>query len=38
VIVHVLAEFCPREVGLQVSEDTCTGMTRPMLAVAEVLL
>jgi hypothetical protein len=38
VTVHVLVEFCPREVGLQVSEDTFTGMTRPMLAVAEVLL
>jgi hypothetical protein len=36
--VHVLAEFCPREVGLQVSEDTWIGITKLMLAVAEVLL
>jgi hypothetical protein len=38
VIVHVLAEFCPSEAGLQVSEEICTGITKLMLAVAEVLL
>jgi len=36
----VLEEFCPRLVGLQVSEETCTGAgaVKLMLAVAEVLL
>ena len=31
----MLEEFGPRLVGLQTSEDTCTGTTRLMLAVLE---
>jgi hypothetical protein len=38
VTVHVLEEFCPRLVGLQLSEETRTGATKLMLAVADVLL
>ena len=38
VTVQVLDEFCPKLVGLQVSEETSTGATRLILAVAEVLL
>jgi hypothetical protein len=38
VTVHVLVELDPRLVGLQLSEETCTGAVRLMLAVAEVLL
>jgi hypothetical protein len=37
-MVQVLEAFGPRLVGLQLSEETCTGRTRLMLAVAEVLL
>jgi hypothetical protein len=37
-MVHVLEEFCPRLVGLQVSEETWTDAARPMLAVLEALL
>ena len=29
----MLEEFCPRLVGLQLSEETCTGATRLILAV-----
>jgi hypothetical protein len=36
--VQVLEALGPKLVGLQVSEETCTGITRLMLAVAEVLL
>jgi len=38
--VHALEEFGPRLVGLQLSEETCTGAVavKLMLAVAEVLL
>jgi hypothetical protein len=35
VTVHVLEEFCPRLVGLQLSEETRTGATKLMLAVLE---
>jgi len=38
VMVQVLGELCPRVVGLQLSEETCTDATKLMLAVAEVLL
>ena len=38
VTVQVLDEFCPKLVGLQANEETSTGATRPILAVAEVLL
>jgi hypothetical protein len=38
VTVHVLEELGPRLVGLQVSEETNTGATRLMVAVAVVLL
>jgi hypothetical protein len=34
-MVQVLEEFGPRLVGLQTSEETCTGTTRLMLAVLE---
>jgi len=37
-MVQVLEVFGPRLFGLQLSEETCTGITRLMLAVAEVLL
>jgi hypothetical protein len=37
-MVQVLEELCPRLVGLQLSEETFTGTTRLMPAVAEVLL
>jgi len=37
VTVHVLEEFCPRLAGLQLSEETRTGATKPMLAVLETL-
>ena len=36
--VHVLEAFCPRLVGLQASEDTVTGGTRVIVALADVLL
>ena len=38
VTVQVLEAFCPRLVGLQVSEETRTGATRLMVTFAEVLL
>ena len=38
VTVQVLEEFGPRLVGLQASEETSTGATRLMLALAELLL
>jgi len=38
VTVQVLEEFGPRLVGLQTSEETSTGATRLMLALAELLL
>jgi hypothetical protein len=38
VTVQVLDEFGPRLVGLQAREDTSTGATRLMLALAELLL
>jgi len=38
VTVHVLEEFCPRLVGLQLSEETRTGATKPMFVVADLLL
>jgi hypothetical protein len=38
VVVQVVEEFGPRLAGLQLSEETCTGAVRLMLAVAEVLL
>jgi hypothetical protein len=38
VMVQVLEEFCPRLAGLQLSEETCTGAVKVMLAVADVLL
>jgi hypothetical protein len=38
VTVQVLAELGPRMMGLQISEETITGATRPMVALAEVLL
>jgi hypothetical protein len=37
-IVHVLEAFCPKVVGLQVSEETFTAAVKVMLAVADVLL
>ncbi|HEY9139768.1 MAG TPA: hypothetical protein VIN93_02705 [Bryobacteraceae bacterium] len=33
--MQVLEEFCPRLVGLQLSEDTCTAAVKLMLAVFE---
>jgi len=33
VTVHVLEEFCPRLVGLQLSDEISTGATKLMLAV-----
>ncbi|MFY9725180.1 MAG: hypothetical protein WAJ87_06775 [Bryobacteraceae bacterium] len=33
--MQVVEEFCPRLVGLQVSEETCTGAVKLMLAVSE---
>jgi hypothetical protein len=38
VIVQVLEALGPRLAGLQLSEETSTGIAKPMLAVAEVLL
>jgi hypothetical protein len=38
VTVHVLEAFGPRLVGLQASEETSTGATRVMVALAELLL
>jgi hypothetical protein len=38
VTVQVLEEFGPTLVGLQTSEDTSTGATRLMVALAELLL
>jgi hypothetical protein len=38
VTVHVLEELCPRLVGLQLTDETCTATAKLMLAVAEVLL
>jgi hypothetical protein len=38
VTVQVLEEFGPKLVGLHASEDTRTGVMRPTLAVAELLL
>jgi hypothetical protein len=38
VTVQVLVKFGPRLVGLQTSEETSTGATRLMLALAELLL
>ena len=38
VTVQVLEALAPRLVGLQVSADTNTGATRPMPALAELLL
>jgi len=38
VTVQVVAEFCPRLVGLQPNEETCPGIIKPMLAVADVPL
>ena len=38
VTVQVLEAFCPRLVGLQASDDTRTGATRLMVALAELLL
>jgi hypothetical protein len=37
-MVQVLEAFGPRLAGLQLSEETCTGITRLTLAVAEVPL
>jgi hypothetical protein len=37
-MVQVLDVFGPRLAGLQLNEETSTGITRLMLAVAEVLL
>jgi len=36
--VQAPEELCPRLVGLQLSEATCTGAVKLMLAVADVLL
>ena len=36
--VHVAEEFEPRLVGLQVREETTTVLTRPTVALAELLL
>ena len=38
VTVHVLEAFGPRLVGLQASEETSTGATRLIVALAELLL
>ena len=38
VTVQVLDAFCPSVVGLQASEDTTTGATRAIVALAELLL
>ena len=38
VTVQVLEAFAPRLLGLQASEDTSTGATRLMVALAELLL
>ena len=38
VTVQVLDAFCPRLVGLHASEDTVTGATRLIVALAELLL
>ena len=38
VTVQVLDPFCPRLVGLHVSDDTSTGATRLTVAFAELLL
>ena len=37
-IVHVLEAFGPRLVGLQTSDETNTGATRPTVVLAELLL
>jgi hypothetical protein len=37
-MVQLLVVFGPRLAGLQLSEETCTGIARLMVAVAEVLL
>jgi hypothetical protein len=37
-MVQLLVVFGPRLAGLQLSEETCTGITRLTLAAAEVLL
>jgi hypothetical protein len=34
----VLEEFCPRLAGLQLSEETCTGAVKVMLAVLAIPL
>ncbi|HEY1218640.1 MAG TPA: hypothetical protein VGF03_06850 [Bryobacteraceae bacterium] len=38
VMVQVLEEFCPRLAGLQLSEETCTGAVKVMLAVLAIPL
>ena len=38
VTVQVLDAFCPRLVGLHTSDDTVTGATRLIVALAELLL
>jgi len=38
VTVQVLEALGPRLVGLQTSEETCTDVTRVMIALAELLL
>ena len=38
VIVHVLEEFAPMPVGLQLRDETSTGATRLTMALAELLL
>jgi hypothetical protein len=38
VTVHLLEELGPRLVGLQASEETCTGANRLMVALAELPL
>jgi hypothetical protein len=38
VTVHVLEEFRPRLAGLHPNDDTRTGATRPIVALAELLL
>ena len=38
VTAQVLEAFCPRLVGLHESDDTRTGATKPIVALAELLL
>ena len=38
VIVHVLEEFAPMPVGLQLRDETSTGATRLTMVLAELLL